>query len=96
MLRKHSKQYGTILLQNAKTYIVGQEEIDSCPVCSATHSLKRVVIASLEIQIASMDALDKAAKVLDVNTANDKILHPSKSTDTISTSIKYKISISRI
>lgn len=85
------------LLQNAKTYIVGQEEIDSCPVCSNDFE-KAVVIASLEIQIASMDALEKAAKVLDVNTkAHDKnIAIQASAIDTISISIiKYKNSISR-
>ncbi|MES2545511.1 MAG: hypothetical protein V4548_11540 [Bacteroidota bacterium] len=85
------------LLQNAKTYIVGQEVIESCPVCSSDFK-KAVVVASLEKQIESMDALDKAAKVLDENTkAYDKnIAIQTKAIETISTSIiKYKNSISK-
>lgn len=85
------------LLQNAKTYIVGQEKIESCPVCSSDFE-KAVVIASLEKQITSMDALDKAAKVLVANTkAHDKnVAIQTRTIETISTSIiKYKNSISR-
>lgn len=85
------------LLQNAKTYIVGQEKIESCPVCSSDFE-KAVVIASLEKQITSMDTLDKAAKVLVVNTkAHDKnVAIQTRAIETISTSIiKYKNSISR-
>lgn len=85
------------LLQNAKTYIVGQEKIESCPVCSSDFE-KAVVIASLEKQITSMDALDKAAKVLVANTkAHDKnVAIQTRAIETISTSIiKYKNSISR-
>ena len=85
------------LLQNAKTYINGQEVIESCPVCSSDFE-KAVVIASLEKQIVSMDSLDKAAKVLDTNTkAHDRnIAIQTRAIETISTSIiKYKNSISR-
>lgn len=83
------------LLQNAKTYIVGQEVIDSCPVCSSDFE-KTIVISSLEKQITSMDALDKAAKILDTNTkAHDKnIAIQTSAIATISASIiKYKNSI---
>jgi predicted ATPase len=85
------------LLQNAKTYIVAQEKIESCPVCSSDFE-KAVVIASLEKQITSMDALEKAAKILDINTkAHDRnIAIQTSAIATISASIiKYKNSISK-
>lgn len=85
------------LLHNAKTYIAAQEEIDSCPVCSSDFE-KTVVITSLEKQIISMDALDKAAKILDINTkAHEKnIAIQTSAITTISSSIiNYKNSISK-
>lgn len=85
------------LLQNAKTYIVGQEEIKSCPVCSSDFE-KSVVVTSLEKQIVSMDALDKAAKVLiESSKIHDKnIAIQTSAIATISASIiKYKNSISK-
>lgn len=85
------------LLKNAKTYIAEQGNINSCPVCSSDFE-KTVVITSLEKQIISMDALDKAAKILDTNTKDhDKnIAIQTSAISTISELIiKYKNSISK-
>mgnify|MGYP003460125429 CR=1 FL=1 len=75
------------LLKNAKTYIAEQGNINSCPVCSSDFE-KTVVITSLEKQIISMDALDKAAKILDTNTPSLK--NPSRDSN-VSTSEFFSI-----
>lgn len=83
------------LLQEAKTYISEQEQIDNCPVCD-NRIKKSTVIASLDKQIKSMDALEKATKLLDTATkAHDRnIAIYSKAVETISTLLlKYKNSI---
>lgn len=84
------------LLQNAKTYIAAQEDINSCPVC-LSYFEKTDVIASLEKQITSMDALDKASKILVTDTkAHDKniAIQTSAITAISALIIKYKNSIS--
>ncbi|HUN01501.1 MAG TPA: hypothetical protein PLS00_01495 [Niabella sp.] len=83
------------LLQEAKTYISGQEQIDKCPVCS--YDIKKAtVIASLDKQIKSMDALEKATNQLSTATkAHDRnIAIYGKAVETVSTLlVKFKNSI---
>jgi predicted ATPase len=83
------------LLQEAKTYLSEQDEINKCPVCDSGIK-KATVISSLDKQIKSMDALEKATKVLDTATkAHDRnIAIYNRTVETISTLlIKYKNSI---
>lgn len=85
------------LLQEAKKYIAAQPTIDKCPVC--TNDIKKdTVIASLDIQIKSMDDLDKASKHLVATNklfdSNNVILN--KAIETINPLlIKYRNSISK-
>jgi hypothetical protein len=83
------------LLQEAKTYITEQDPINNCPVCDNPIK-KAAVIASLDKQIKSMDALDKATKLLTAASKNHdrNIAIYNKAIETISPQIiKYKNSI---
>ncbi|MBK7816425.1 MAG: hypothetical protein IPJ60_02045 [Sphingobacteriaceae bacterium] len=55
------------LLQEAKTYISGQQQIDKCPVCDSDIN-KTKVINTLDLQIKSMSELDKATQALNIAT----------------------------
>lgn len=85
------------LLQQAKTYIAAKDPITNCPVCSSDID-KTEVLNSLNKQIASMDALGKAAKLVDdTKKVNDRnIAIQNKAVETFSTLlIKYKNSIAK-
>lgn len=85
------------LLQQAKNYISAQDTIKNCPVCSNDIDKNKVVI-SLNKQIASMDALGKASKLVeDTKKTNDRnIAIQYKTAETLSTLlIKYKNSIAK-
>ncbi len=83
------------LLQQAKNYITSQDPIEKCPVCSSDIE-KNEVVDALNIQIASMDALGKASKLVeDTKKANDKnIAIQNKAVETFShLLVKYRNSI---
>lgn len=83
------------LLQDAKTYISEQATLDNCPVCDNPIK-KATVVASLDKQIKSMDALDKATKLLTTATKNHEknVAIYNRAIETISPQIiKYKNSI---
>lgn len=85
------------LLQQAKNYIAAKDPIKNCPVCSNDID-KNEVLTSLNKQIASMDALGKAAKFAeDSKKINDRnIAIQNKGFETFSSLlIKYKNSIAK-
>jgi len=84
------------LLEQAKNYISGVPAINKCPVCQ-NGIIKSTVIASLEAQIKSMAALQKAVKDLEnakkQHSHNDAILNKAYS-EINNLIIRYKNSIS--
>ncbi len=64
---KKNKPALLILLQEAKNYIQREPVIDKCPVCE-NGIVKATVVNSLDAQIKSMAALQKASKDLETAT----------------------------
>lgn len=94
---KKNKPALLALLQEAKNYISAEPVIDKCPVCE-NGIVKTTVVNSLDVQIKSMAALQKASKDLETSTrTHDKnvaILNSAISgMNTLL--IRYKTSISQ-
>jgi energy-coupling factor transporter ATP-binding protein EcfA2 len=94
---KKNKPALLALLQEAKNYISAEPVIDKCPVCE-NGIVKATVVNSLDVQIKSMAALQKASKDLETATkTHDKnvaILNTAiRGMNTLL--IKYKTSISQ-
>lgn len=94
---KKNKPALLALLQEAKNYISAEPVIDKCPVCE-NGIVKATVVNSLDVQIKSMAALQKASKDLETATKTH-----DKNVAILNTAIggmntlliKYKTSISQ-